>query len=68
MTTFVRGDDDCWRRDDETHVNVLIDTGRVPDLLADRGLEAQLGTSFGDVPYGTKGLVTVVGHKSPQIR
>ena len=33
ITTFVRGDDDCWRRDDEQHVNVLMDTALSPGSL-----------------------------------
>src|SRR5918994_997348 len=39
MTTFVRNDDGTWRRDDERHYNVLIDTTRVPALLATHGVE-----------------------------
>src|SRR3712207_5448639 len=35
MTTFVRNQDGSWRRDDERHANVLIDTSRVPVLLAE---------------------------------
>ena len=30
MTTFVREDDGSWRRDDERHENVLLDTARIP--------------------------------------
>ena len=33
MTTFVRQEDGSWRRDDERHDNVLIDTSKVPELL-----------------------------------
>ena len=39
MTTFVRQEDGTWRRDDERHDNVLIDTSKVPPLLAHHGVE-----------------------------
>jgi SAM-dependent methyltransferase len=39
ITTFVRDGDGSWRRDDETHHNVLIDTARVPALLAAEGVQ-----------------------------
>lgn len=63
MATFVRNDDGSWRRDDERHDNVLIDTGRLPTLLAAHGVEAAVGTSFGDetLPIG---LRTVVGRRA----
>jgi len=62
MTTFVRNDDGSWRRDDEHHDNVLIDTSRVPALLAEHGVEAKVGRSFGseELPVG---LHTIIGHK-----
>ena len=34
MAVFVRNQDGSWRRDDERHDNVLIDTTRLPGLLA----------------------------------
>jgi SAM-dependent methyltransferase len=60
MTIFVRDRDGSWHRDDERHDNVLIDTSRVPTLLADHGVEAQIARSFGteELPPG---LVAVVG-------
>jgi hypothetical protein len=63
MTTFVRGDDRAWRRDDERHENVLIDTSCVPQLLREYGVDATLGSSFGgeNLPAG---LVTIVGHRA----
>jgi SAM-dependent methyltransferase len=63
MTTFVRNEDGSWRRDDERHDNVLIDTARVPALLAEHGVEATVGSSFGteELPIG---LRTIVGHRS----
>lgn len=62
MTTFVREDDGSWRRDDERHDNVLIDVARVPALLAEHGVEAKVGPSFGteELPVG---LYTVIGHR-----
>ncbi len=63
MTTFVRQDDGTWRRDDERHDNVLIDTARVPGLLARHGVEATVSESFGDEPL-TEGLVAVMGRKT----
>jgi SAM-dependent methyltransferase len=66
ITTFVRTDDGSWRRDDERHDNILIDTAQVPTLLADHGLEVVVGTSFGaeELPVG---LVTVVGVAPPPL-
>ena len=56
MTTFLRNDDDTWRRDDEHHDNVLIDTSRIPGLFAHHGVEAVVGSSFGSelLPVGLK--------------
>jgi hypothetical protein len=51
-----------WRRDDERHDNVLIDTSRVPVLLAEHGIEAAIASSFGaeQLPAG---LVAVIGRR-----
>src|SRR5438874_943115 len=46
MVTFVRVADGTWRRDEERHENVLVDTSRVPALLAEHGLEAHVSRSF----------------------
>ncbi len=64
MAIFTRNDDGSWRRDDERHENVLIDTSIVPRLLAAHGVEARLGTSFGteELP---EGLHTVIGRRTP---
>lgn len=62
ITTFLRGEGGAWRRDDERHDNVLIDTSFVPDLLRECGVDATLGSSFGGEELPT-GLVTVVGRK-----
>ncbi len=47
ITTFVR-ERDVWRRDDETHTNVLLDTSLLPGLLAEHGVEATVEAAFGD--------------------
>jgi SAM-dependent methyltransferase len=62
MATFVRNDDGSWRRDDERHDNVLIDTSRVPALLADHGVEATVSSSFGNETLPV-GLRTVIGNR-----
>ncbi|MEX0664371.1 MAG: class I SAM-dependent methyltransferase [Acidimicrobiia bacterium] len=62
MTTFLRNEDGSWRRDDERHDNVLVDTSRVPALLAEHGVEAIVGVSFGteELPVG---LHTIIGRR-----
>jgi SAM-dependent methyltransferase len=59
MTTFLRNEDGTWRRDDEHHDNVLIEVSRVPALLAEHGVDAVVGDSFGDeeLPVGLKTIV-----------
>jgi SAM-dependent methyltransferase len=65
LTVFVRNDDGTWRRDDERHDNVLIDTTRIPALLAEHGVEASVGSAFGEETLPV-GLRTVLGHRPPQ--
>jgi len=62
MAVFVRNDDGSWRRDDERHDNVLIDTARLPALLAEHRVDATVATSFGaeSLPVG---LRAVIGHR-----
>jgi SAM-dependent methyltransferase len=62
ITTFVRNEDGSWRRDDERHENILIDTSRVPVLLAEHGIEAVVASSFGaeQLPAG---LIAVIGSR-----
>ena len=60
MTTFLRNTDGTWRRDDEVHHNVLLDTASVPALLAEHGVDAEVRRSFGDESLPV-GLVAVVG-------
>lgn len=66
MTVFVRTDDGSWRRSDEHHDNVLIETARVPALLAEHGVDATVGDAFGpgeDQALPT-GLRTIVGRRA----
>lgn len=65
MTTFLREEDGTWRRDDERHENLLLDTSTLPDLLAGHGLETRVGRSFGEEEL-PEGLVTIVGRKQAQ--
>jgi SAM-dependent methyltransferase len=60
ITTFLREDDGTWRRGDERHANVLLDTARLPDLLAGHGLDVRVAESFGD-EQNPEGLVALVG-------
>jgi SAM-dependent methyltransferase len=62
MTTFLRNHDGTWRRDDERHDNVLIDTSRVPALLAEHGVDAEVRAAFGAETL-PDGLVAIVGRK-----
>ena len=62
MATFVRADDGSWRRDDERHDNVMVDTSSVPALLAEHGVEAQVRPSFGEEQLPT-GLLAIVGRR-----
>ena len=62
MAIFSRNVDGTWRRDDERHDNVLVDTARVPSLLASRGVEAKVGRAFGEETLPV-GLRTIVGRR-----
>ena len=59
MTTFLRNPDGTWRRDDEHHDNVLIEVARVPALLAEHGVDAEVRDSFGEeeLPVGLKTII-----------
>jgi len=63
MAVFLRNEDGSWRRDDERHENVLIDTSRVPGLLVEHGVRAKVGTSFGGRVQLQEGLHAIVGTK-----
>ncbi len=62
ITTFVPDGAGAWRRSDEHHENVLVDTSRIPALLAGHGVRATVGTSFGDAELPA-GLRSVTGSK-----
>ncbi len=63
MAIFTRNEDGTWRRDDERHDNVMVDTSKIPALLAAHGVDARVGTSFGteELPSG---LHTIIGTKT----
>jgi SAM-dependent methyltransferase len=62
ITTFVPDGAGAWRRGGERHENVLVDTSRIPALLAGHGVRASVGTSFG-VAELPAGLRSVTGRK-----
>ena len=59
MAVFLRNQDGSWRRDDERHDNVLIDTSRLPDLLAGHSVDATVAYSFGEetLPAGLRAVI-----------
>jgi SAM-dependent methyltransferase len=62
IAAFLRGEDGGWRRDEERHENVLVDTALVPALLAKHGVQARVSESFGEEKL-PDGLVAIVGRK-----
>ena len=68
ITTFVREADGRYRRDDEHHRTVLLDTSTVPALLSEHGITATVGDSFHDddrpLPNGLK---SIIGRKIPDL-
>jgi len=62
ITTFVRGEDGSWRRDDETHHNVLIETAGLPALLAAEGVKVEVASAFGTERLPT-GLRVLIGQR-----
>lgn len=58
ITTFVPDGHGAWRRGSERHENVLVDTSRIPALLAEHGVTATVGTSFGagELPAGLRAV------------
>ena len=62
ITTFVRSTEDAWRRDDERHENVLVETAGIPALLATHGLDVRVAESFGEEEL-PPGLVAVIGSR-----
>jgi SAM-dependent methyltransferase len=64
ITTFLPNPDRSWRRDNEHHENVLVDTALIPALLREHGVEAQVRDSFG-TEINPPGLRAVIGHTLP---
>jgi len=62
ITTFLRNDDGSWRRDDERHDNVLLDTATIPALLAGEGVDVTVEASFGGETL-PPGLRVVAGRR-----
>jgi SAM-dependent methyltransferase/GNAT superfamily N-acetyltransferase len=62
ITVFVREDDGSWRRDDERHDNVLLETSRIASFLAHHGIDAAVGLSFGGEALPA-GLKVVIGRR-----
>jgi SAM-dependent methyltransferase len=56
ITTFVADGAGAWRRSNEHHENVLVDTSRIPGLLAGHGVDAEVRSSFGteELPPGLR--------------
>ena len=65
ITTFVPAGDGSWRRDDETHHNVLIDTARVPALLAAERVQVTVSSAFGTEQLPA-GLRVLIGRRAAQ--
>jgi SAM-dependent methyltransferase len=63
ITTFIRAGGGSWRREDETHHNVLIDTARVPAMLAAEGVQATVAYAFGTEQLPT-GLRVLIGRRA----
>ena len=67
LTTFVRDADGRYRREDEHHRNVLVDTDMVPALLLLQGVTAFIGHSFHDDDHPLPiGLQSIIGRKIPE--
>jgi hypothetical protein len=63
MTVFLPNHDGSWRRDDERHDNVLVDTSKAPPLLAALGVAARVEGGFGRQVL-PEGLVALVGRRA----
>jgi SAM-dependent methyltransferase len=59
ITTFIE-EDGAWRREDETHLNLLVDPDTIARLI-DFGLETTIADGFDDAPLpaGMKTLIAV---------
>lgn len=65
ITVFRRENGGTWRRDDEHHENVLVDTARLPALLSGSGIDLTVTGSFGDEQL-PRGLRVLVGRRAPR--
>lgn len=63
IAAFLKNPDGSWRRDDERHENVLVDTSRVPGLLAEHGVQATVAPSFGSERLAP-GLYAIKGRRT----
>lgn len=63
ITTFLANDDGSWRRDDEHHENILVDTAGIPRLLRAHGIHARVSCAFGTETLPA-GLRVVTGHRT----
>jgi SAM-dependent methyltransferase len=63
FAVFTPNDDGSWRRDDERHDLVLLDTAGLPAILRQQGIDATIGGSFGSERL-PPGLVTLVGGRA----
>jgi SAM-dependent methyltransferase len=59
ITAFAPAHDDCWRRTEETHLNVMVDPQLAMDVLAGLGMSVELRDAFGaeQLPAGLKVVV-----------
>lgn len=64
LTTFVRDTEGRYRRGDEHHRNILVDTSTIPALLEGYGVAATVGDSFDDEEHSLPvGLKNIIGRK-----
>jgi SAM-dependent methyltransferase len=63
ITTFVPDGAGAWRRGDERHENVLVDTSQIPALLGSHGVTASVRSAFGDAEL-PRGIRVVTGIRS----
>jgi SAM-dependent methyltransferase len=59
IATFLRNDDGTYRRSDERHDNVLLDTTLIPGLLESTGVDVTVQPSFGTetLPVGLRAVI-----------
>ena len=62
MAIFMKNEDGSWRRDDERHDNVVIDSSSVPELLSRHGVLSEIGEAFGSERL-PDGLRTLIGRR-----